>query len=406
MNFQTSILSDTSLGPAGIKMQDTGFPPDETDGEKINAKVIKSISDTGRPDSKLIAEPTPGGPPDKEQVTLNSPTPKAEYESEPLRSSKVSAVFEKAAEITVKQATNTPEAQVNAPHHSSQAPQDQTEFDRNNSLQIAATDTSGQGLKKTNGKERQYQVSFPSMPQKQTNPVIPPAKPLTTVRPADAAGKSPNDISVAHSETTLQIPEASEKTDSAVIAVQPDRTEKETQNIESGQELQEIQPEKIRLLETAEPFRAEHRVLDRAPVRSEGTIHRPEMARHIAQQLSDALPDKPDRPIEVSLNPAELGRVRMTLTMSDGNMNFAVHADRVETADLMRRHIETLAQEFRDMGFGNISFDFSDSRQGSWENRNRSPLETSGSEEWIADVKSIEPVKILVDQADGLDLRL
>ncbi|PTV95207.1 flagellar hook-length control protein FliK [Rhodobacter aestuarii] len=80
--------------------------------------------------------------------------------------------------------------------------------------------------------------------------------------------------------------------------------------------------------------------------------------QHIAQQLAQAMPSSPDQPVEVSLSPEELGKVRMTLHSHDGSITVSVQAERPETLDLMRRNIDSLARDFREMGYSNISFDF------------------------------------------------
>ncbi|QPZ92821.1 flagellar hook-length control protein FliK [Thioclava electrotropha] len=67
----------------------------------------------------------------------------------------------------------------------------------------------------------------------------------------------------------------------------------------------------------------------------------------------------PDRPVEIALSPEELGHVRMTLHASQNGMTVAIQADRAETLDLMRRHIDTLAREMHDMGYGALNFQFS-----------------------------------------------
>jgi flagellar hook-length control protein FliK len=76
------------------------------------------------------------------------------------------------------------------------------------------------------------------------------------------------------------------------------------------------------------------------------------------QRLAEAVAHFPDRTIELTLSPEELGRVRMTLATHDGTLTLAIHADRPETIDLMRRHIDQLAQDFRDLGFSDLSFSF------------------------------------------------
>ncbi|RXL51583.1 flagellar hook-length control protein FliK, partial [Citrobacter sp. AAK_AS5] len=57
-------------------------------------------------------------------------------------------------------------------------------------------------------------------------------------------------------------------------------------------------------------------------------------------RLAEALAPVADRPVELTLSPEELGRVRMTLTTQDGTLTLAIQAARPETIDLMRRHID------------------------------------------------------------------
>ncbi len=85
------------------------------------------------------------------------------------------------------------------------------------------------------------------------------------------------------------------------------------------------------------------------------------------QQIADIARQLPDRPVEISLNPEELGRVRMTLAQGDGSISVGLAIERADTADLLRRHIDMLTKEFRDLGFSDISFNFTggDARQNS-----------------------------------------
>lgn len=82
-------------------------------------------------------------------------------------------------------------------------------------------------------------------------------------------------------------------------------------------------------------------------------------ARPVAQQLATAYAARfDDRRIELTLSPEELGRVRMVIHHDAQVMNVTIHAERPETLDLMRRHAEVLAQEFRAQGYGGTAFAF------------------------------------------------
>ncbi|MEX0302889.1 MAG: flagellar hook-length control protein FliK [Leisingera sp.] len=87
--------------------------------------------------------------------------------------------------------------------------------------------------------------------------------------------------------------------------------------------------------------------------------HRPETPRLIAAQLAEAFAAKGDQKVEVSLNPQELGHVKMRVTASETGITMVIHTERPETGDLMRRHIHELAEEFRRMGYEDVSFEFS-----------------------------------------------
>jgi flagellar hook-length control protein FliK len=104
---------------------------------------------------------------------------------------------------------------------------------------------------------------------------------------------------------------------------------------------------------------ADHRVsAEREVDRPEQFRQPPDPGRLMSRQIADAARHLVDRPVELQLNPEELGRVRMTLSRDDGSLSVTILAERGETLDLMRRHIDTLAQDFRDAGYGDINFDF------------------------------------------------
>lgn len=90
-----------------------------------------------------------------------------------------------------------------------------------------------------------------------------------------------------------------------------------------------------------------------------GTVHRPETPRMVAAQLAEAFAAKGEQKVEVSLNPQELGHVRMRVVAGDTGITMIIQTERPETGDLMRRHIHELAEEFRRMGYEDISFEFS-----------------------------------------------
>lgn len=82
-------------------------------------------------------------------------------------------------------------------------------------------------------------------------------------------------------------------------------------------------------------------------------------AAAVLRQLAEALPGTPaPGSVELTLNPPELGRVRLSLAPSETGIAVLVQAERPETLDLIRRHADQLAQEFRAMGYGATAFAF------------------------------------------------
>ncbi|WP_323776058.1 flagellar hook-length control protein FliK [Leisingera sp.] len=92
--------------------------------------------------------------------------------------------------------------------------------------------------------------------------------------------------------------------------------------------------------------------------------HRPEAPRMIAAQMAEAFAAKGEQKVEVSLNPQELGKVKMRVVASETGITIIIQTERPETGDLVRRHIHELAEEFRRLGYEDISFEFSGGQAG------------------------------------------
>lgn len=84
----------------------------------------------------------------------------------------------------------------------------------------------------------------------------------------------------------------------------------------------------------------------------------------LARQLAEAIAAFPDRAVEITLSPEELGRVRMVVTSHDGALVLSLAAERPETLDLMRRNIDQLAADLRDLGFDSFRFNFTGEGSG------------------------------------------
>jgi flagellar hook-length control protein FliK len=118
----------------------------------------------------------------------------------------------------------------------------------------------------------------------------------------------------------------------------------------------------------AQPDLFDSRIADLGPVEARSTadhVARAEAAvrhdapRPVMQQVAEAARALREGTVELTLKPEELGTVKMTLASgADGTMSMSLQAERPETLDLLRRHIDELARELREMGFENLSFSF------------------------------------------------
>ena len=126
-----------------------------------------------------------------------------------------------------------------------------------------------------------------------------------------------------------------------------------------------------------------------------------QVATAAAQQMAVAVQKNPSGVTEMILNPEELGRVKLAMVTSDGALTLTITTERPETQDLMRRHIEVLAQELRQLGFGDVGFSFRD--QGG-QDQSDEP-DSAGAAGSAAEAES--PVmQVAAVETSGLDLRL
>ncbi len=128
----------------------------------------------------------------------------------------------------------------------------------------------------------------------------------------------------------------------------------------------------------------------------------PETVRQVAAQIAVAITNSNGKTTEIALNPEELGRVKLSLSAGDGVITVNLLADRPETQELLRRHIEILAQEFRQLGYTSISFSFGEQKgQARPEAR---PGEQPVEQEMHDTVPILQATPAVA--AGGLDLRI
>ena len=134
-----------------------------------------------------------------------------------------------------------------------------------------------------------------------------------------------------------------------------------------------------------------------------------DIGQQLVARLVRAGPDGPRIPgqVDLTLNPAELGRVRLSMAPGEAGLVVTIHADRPETLDLMRRHSEQLMQEFRQAGFERAELSFGGA--GSGQARDQMPDQAELLEPDLLEEEGPVAVRAAAQElllADGLNLRL
>lgn len=118
-----------------------------------------------------------------------------------------------------------------------------------------------------------------------------------------------------------------------------------------------------------------------------------------------------ESPIELLLNPEELGRLRFEMIQDGDQMKVVLSAEHPETLDLIRKNADQLLNEFKQAGFSNASLSFGQWSQGS-SNPSKS-LTVQGRFDQDGEVIDVsqEPARhphrsAGQSSASGLDLRL
>lgn len=132
----------------------------------------------------------------------------------------------------------------------------------------------------------------------------------------------------------------------------------------------------------------------------------PGLPSHIPSDIAHLALRFAGQETEMTLAPEELGRVKMKLHVQDGSLSLSLVAERPETLDLLRRNIDQLAREFRDLGYANLSFSFSQQGSGGSGREFRGPGPDAGPDsDTPASQQGPRPVPIHAASSRALDLR-
>ena len=100
--------------------------------------------------------------------------------------------------------------------------------------------------------------------------------------------------------------------------------------------------------------------------RTSGTVFKPSpsAAPQISARVVEAVPAATEGPVEIVLDPEELGKLRMQITRSETGWTLHVNIERPETLDFMRRHIETLQKDLVSVGYESLNLQLGGGQNG------------------------------------------
>ncbi len=133
----------------------------------------------------------------------------------------------------------------------------------------------------------------------------------------------------------------------------------------------------------------------------------PETPRNVALQIAEVIRASGERAVELRLQPEELGRVQLTMSQdATGALTVSLNVERAETLDLLRRNIDLLGADLRELGYESVDFSFSGDGTGG----DASPDGESRPGPRSGGVTQETPESILPSRrttaGDGIDLRL
>lgn len=76
------------------------------------------------------------------------------------------------------------------------------------------------------------------------------------------------------------------------------------------------------------------------------------------QALADAAQSLQDGPVDLALNPEELGHVKLRLSAQEGSFGVVITAERPETLDLLRRNSDLLTEHLSALGYATVTLEF------------------------------------------------
>ena len=210
--------------------------------------------------------------------------------------------------------------------------------------------------------------------------------------------KQPTEVEPAPDSPDLQAPTAPRTRAEAVQIVTVKAPEPEIkEDIERRSTLISTPPP----TDQTPTFALPHHRIDPIPIAAPKLILVPaQTVQHIAEQIVVSVAKDDSGTTEIALDPEELGRVRLHMTVTDQTVQIVIAAERPETSDLMRRHLDVLQQEFRSLGFQSVDLGFAD------DGGRNTPKETPKPTHIAVEIPPEDAPPQLQLVSSGVDIRL
>lgn len=127
-----------------------------------------------------------------------------------------------------------------------------------------------------------------------------------------------------------------------------------------------------------------------------------QQAQLVSQQIVQAAQITPEGAVELALSPEELGHLKLVLHSDDGKLHVTIQAERPETQDLLRRHVDGLEKDFRQVGYSEVTFSFGE--QG--RDRRDGPADPMTAADAPEAESIAPPPRATLRVTGGLDLRI
>lgn len=129
-------------------------------------------------------------------------------------------------------------------------------------------------------------------------------------------------------------------------------------------------------------------------------------AREVIGQISVAVGKAEGEIVELRLDPPELGRVQIRLSVTETGLQASLFSERPETHDMLRRNAEMLARQLSEAGYENVTLDFTAGQEFQSEQRAQSTaaLSSLASSACISPAaNAVAPTRVATG---ALDIRL